>query len=84
MRSKMYATEDIHATYTLCNDNRQGADWAYDYMTFVRFFYVTRGFDLTETPLIEWAAKFWDKGKILGQPDTPPCRNFIRITRQIQ
>jgi hypothetical protein len=50
MRSKMYATEDIHATYTLCNDNRQGADWAYDYMTFVRIFYVRHFGDLLHHP----------------------------------
>ena len=44
MRSKMYAyskpapQKKYMHTYTLYDDNRQGADWAYDYMTFVRIF----------------------------------------------
>src|SRR4051794_12732543 len=40
----------------------------------------TRGSDLTEAPLREWAAKFWDKVKIVGQASTPPCLNSMIFT----
>jgi hypothetical protein len=43
-------------------------------------FQITRGSDLTETPLREWAAKIWDKGKNLGQAVTPLSLNFYDFT----
>jgi hypothetical protein len=40
----------------------------------------TRGSIEKEAPLREWAAKFWDKGKIVGQASTPPCLKSMIFT----